>query len=128
MLALMRKVNTMHRTYSIRIPRCDDTTMNSCYCAGSTGRPISHRAIQIKLETDIIQEDQFDILKCNIEGSSVCLGAFEDSLISRRIKEEIWIVGGVLSLNETNELRIFGCLLAEDGISQSWGIPCEILL
>ena len=35
--------------------------MISCYCAGSTGRPISHRAIQIGLETDIIQEDQLDI-------------------------------------------------------------------
>lgn len=56
------------------------------------------------------------------------MGAFKNGLFGRRIKEEIWVVGGVLSLNETIELGIFGCLLAEYGISQGRGILCKILL
>lgn len=56
------------------------------------------------------------------------MGAFEDGLVGRRIKEEIWVVGGVLSLNETIELGVFGCLLAEYGVSQGRGILGKILL
>jgi hypothetical protein len=56
------------------------------------------------------------------------LGALEDGLAGSRIKEEIWVVRGVLSLNETIELGIFGCFLAEYGVSQGRGILCKILL
>lgn len=56
------------------------------------------------------------------------MGAFEDGLVGRRIKEEIWIVGRVLSLNKTIELGILGCLLAEYGVSQGRGVLCKILL
>lgn len=56
------------------------------------------------------------------------MSAFKDGLLGRRIKEEVWVVGGVLSLNETIELGIFGCLLAEYRVSQGRGIFCKILL
>lgn len=62
------------------------------------------------------------------EGGGVGLRTFDDGSFSRRIEEESGIIGRILSLNETVQLRILGCRLTENRISVLWRVGGEVLL
>ena len=62
------------------------------------------------------------------EGECVRLGALRDRLLSGGVEEEVGVVSGVLCLDETVELRVLRCLLAEDRVTVGRRVRREILL
>lgn len=61
------------------------------------------------------------------EGPCVGLASKSDGSLGGRVKENIGVVIWVLRLNESVELRVLRCLLAEDRVSVSRRVGREVL-
>lgn len=64
---------------------------------------------------------------CTTERSGVGLSALADSGLGGGIEKQFWIIGRVLSLNKSIQLRVLGSLLAEDGVPVSRWVRGKVL-
>ena len=53
--------------------------------------------------------------------------ALSDALAGGGIKENVWVIGGILSLYKTIQFRVIWCLLTKDGVAKDWRVRGEVL-
>lgn len=62
-----------------------------------------------------------------IKRESIWLFTLSDALACGRIKENVWVIGRVLSLYEVIQLGIIWCLLTKYRVTKDWRIRSEVL-
>lgn len=53
--------------------------------------------------------------------------ALSDALAGGGIKENVWVIGRVLSLYKTIQFRVIWCSLTKDRVAKDWRVRSEVL-